>query len=150
MPSLEVSSSSLDENAIRDYPRAMAPRRIHMLRQAQNGKCYLCGKRVPEPGEPCDRAQEPTRDHIKPRGAMRTNLSPPNVALTHEACNNAKGSRKPYACEVFYGEVIWIRLQSMFPDTYGEHAQRLWPIKHALTKIEREIEALSKTLPAAG
>lgn len=55
----------------------------------------------------------------------------------------------PYACEILYGEVVWIRLQAMFPDTYGEFAQKLWPIKHAITKLEREIAALSKTPPAS-
>lgn len=130
------------------YTRDMAPRRLHMLRQAQNGKCYLCGRLVPPPDAFCIPSQKPTRDHIRPRckllsGGERPNVGPPNVGLCHADCNNKKGSRMPYACEVFYGEIVFERLVAMFPDTYGEDAQRLWPIKRAITDLAREIAALT-------
>lgn len=112
----------------------MAQMRLHMLRQAQRGKCYLCTFELPHIDAPCHPDEAPSRDHIRPR-CNGGELGPPNVAIAHYGCNNSKSGRAPYACEIFYGEVNWLVLQSMFPDTYGEEAAKLWPIKKRIVKL---------------
>lgn len=114
----------------------VAPRRLQMLRQVQRGKCYLCGMVIPDIGEPCRPDVAASRDHIRPR-VMGGELGPPNVALAHYGCNNGKHARGPFACELLYGHVNWLILQDMFPDTYGEEAAKLWPIKSKIHKAWR-------------
>lgn len=65
-----------------------------LMYRAQQGTCWLCGERMPEPimGHPAGHTHPdyPTLDHVKPasQGGPKTYE---NLMLAHRRCNNARG-----------------------------------------------------------
>lgn len=67
------------------------------LYAAQDGNCYLCGYHM-------GAVRQATEDHVTPRARGGRNAS--NLLLAHSACNNHKGAREPYPCELIYLRTI--------------------------------------------
>lgn len=67
--------------------------RASEISRAQDGLCYLCGK-------PFTVNRAPTQDHVHPRARGGRNQH--NILLACYPCNNGKGDRLPYPCELIF------------------------------------------------
>jgi hypothetical protein len=77
------------------------------LANRQHHRCYLCGDRFKH-APPRGRQSEPkirTRDHVFPRRVRGGGDA--NILLAHDDCNQAKGDRWPYPCEVIYLAAVY-------------------------------------------
>lgn len=76
------------------------------LRRFQQGRCFLCGLLMQtSPRRGFDWRRDPERetvDHVVPHAAG--GRRPNNSLLACQRCNNDKGDRMPFACEVFYAQ----------------------------------------------
>jgi 5-methylcytosine-specific restriction endonuclease McrA len=81
-----------------------ARRRRRALNELQGGRCYLCGQRFGQKPR-----SWPTMDHVEPKSQGGGWSG--NVLLAHARCNQAKGDRRPRACEVLYLAAINERLK---------------------------------------
>jgi len=84
------------------------------LRKLQRNCCYLCGERFETPfpaGTPDRRRRNregfPTLDHVRPRSAGYGLHR--NKLLAHQRCNEQKGARAPWPCELLYLEGVLMR-----------------------------------------
>lgn len=66
--------------------------------EAQGGRCYLCSRQM----------AAPTEDHVHPKAKGGKNKA--NRLLAHSRCNNEKGSRLPYPCELIFLAAINLRV----------------------------------------
>lgn len=77
------------------------------LFQLQGGVCYLC----PAPMRARNGHQtrdDATRDHVVPKRRKGRDVG--NILAAHRSCNEAKGDRAPYPCELIYLEAVNARL----------------------------------------
>lgn len=73
---------------------------------AQRGRCYICNGRMATGMSKSNMPNVASRDHVFPRSTHRLYFDHTrNILLAHSNCNNRKGDREPYACEVLYLEV---------------------------------------------
>ena len=79
------------------------------LYAAQSGRCGSCGRRMANPGEPCDDAMLPTIDHVWPLALHGPNNGD-NMLLMHRPCNGAKADRPPNGCERIMHDMARARL----------------------------------------
>lgn len=118
-------------------------------RVAQGNRCYLCGDPLGPPDSQPWHTVLATLDHIKPKAHSGTR-APPNVALAHAKCNGKKGSRKPRACEVLYGEVL-ADMSGLKFDKWRENQKLGLPNKPRWTDPNPDFEsALAIALREAG
>lgn len=86
------------------------PKTFRRRWRAQYGVCYLCGKRLSTDILRPSRDLATTREHVIPKIALRK-MYPPKlqstqaekyILLAHNKCNNRKGERMPFACELLF------------------------------------------------
>lgn len=79
------------------------------LFELQGGLCYLCGGVMGVHRLGADqRPDDATRDHVRPRKRRGGDVD--NLLAAHRVCNEAKGHRDPYPCELLYLEAVSLRL----------------------------------------
>jgi hypothetical protein len=88
-----------------------------MLRKAsllfyQRDCCYLCGGLMQRRRRKNNKTLWRTTEHIMPR-SLGGSPRGANVAMAHMGCNIKKGNRMPYACEIFLGQVLAMRVQAV-------------------------------------
>lgn len=85
----------------REWSLLCADKRRKITARMQGGKCFLCGFRLPRryPAQmPDNEPARPTDEHVVPKCAG--GRGPWNLLLAHRKCNNLKGNRHPYPCEL--------------------------------------------------
>lgn len=110
----------------------LIPSKAEIILILQDHNCYLCNKTL------IDKIK--TLEHVKPKSqGGRTYM---NVLIAHSNCNNKKGSRKPYPCELLLAQALGLRAEAI-NDAFLIEARRL--------KFERQIVhlALRYTVHAA-
>lgn len=91
---------------------------MSILRDYQDGRCYLCGKLMSPRGDMfAHDSVMPSLDHVIPKSRGGTNRLG-NVALAHKQCNNKKADRVPTACEKLYAE----SMSQCFEDAHKSEA----------------------------
>lgn len=82
------------------------------LRRAQGGICPLCSSELR--GSFRSAADRPTLDHVFPR--VRNGPSAKGNYLTvHVGCNQSKGGREPFPCELIWLAAVNARLGYPWP-----------------------------------
>lgn len=100
-------------------------KRISMLLNQQNAKCYICGKEINLALEKVD------LDHIRSRvsgGIDDIN----NLAVTHDKCNRSKGSRDLELQRILYRFQEHVK---KYTDTVGVETSRNFTVGDALQEI---------------
>lgn len=83
------------------FEAARCPHKFWRVWDAQAGRCFLC----PDDFTPDD---WPTWEHVRPRSTGGDRRG--NVLLAHSDCNNRKGRRDAYPCEMIFLVAINERL----------------------------------------
>jgi hypothetical protein len=75
----------------------------------QDHGCYLCDDRFARGALELHGSNSgaPSRDHVFPR--VQGGRADANILLAHKSCNNLKGDRWPYPCEVIYLASIYAK-----------------------------------------
>lgn len=110
-PAHEVIAAQLDTVRRFSFYRPAVARRQELLRLfvLQGGQCYLCDEPMRSRG-PVQDPTDATRDHVTPRHRRGRNVD--NLLAAHRGCNEDKGSRSPYPCELLYLAAINARRTS--------------------------------------
>lgn len=102
---------------------------LPLLVRLQGALCYLCAQAMDLGRE--NRSKNLlgwTLEHVFPRAAGGGERS--NVLLAHRVCNDVKGQRWPYPCEVIY-------LYAMYAEPYDAKAMRLARSMHQVARNNR-------------
>src|ERR1700740_1497256 len=91
--------------------------RIEVIYAAQKGICYLCGTRMPSPRDEWISCKErPSIDHVVPKHPDEPKYACPRIRknglVCHHKCNNSKGNRLPYPCELLFLDIINEKMES--------------------------------------
>lgn len=94
-------------SGLRRHRLPLTPEERQALHGLQKGRCYLCGQPFAGRRNPALRASE---DHVRP--VSGGGLDYHNRLLAHHDCNQAKGNRKAYPCELLLAEFVWLNLEA--------------------------------------
>ena len=99
------------------------------IRKAQRGRCYLCAREWPGSdsggGMAKKRAsfyERGTKDHVRPRSGGNPGRA--NTLFVHFLCNQRKGNREPYPCELLYLESVHTIIRALPKRKDG---RAIWP-----------------------
>ena len=80
-------------------------RHVVPLFEKQDGRCYICRRRLlPRHTSPRD-PDSRTRDHVFPRAGGGKGHT--NILLAHRRCNSDKDDRWPFPCEVIFLAAVY-------------------------------------------
>ena len=102
----------------RNKPKERKQPRIEVIYGLQGGLCYLCSKGIPHPrSDWVHHSDRASLDHVTPKNHDDPSKACKHIRrnglVAHHGCNNKKGNRSPYACELLFLAAVNERLAAL-------------------------------------